>query len=195
MSKGIHQTRSSLTVSPRINQRPQTQGPKRYRFYGGFNLLSVKIGRKLCANNEKKKRGCNANPGHRPTSAGICDGYERGRAGHRPKHRALRQLTRERRAVRRSRCDHSDVGTNPSRGRFGRSTRFVRGRANKQTTEMDRQVGPGKPTVAAADTNNMAEPRERANPQRRRNIYLVTQELHLGLGQLFALVQLLNPLV
>lgn len=30
---------------------------------------------------------------------------------------------------------------------------------------------------------------------RRRDIYLVAQELHLALGQLFALVQLLNPLV
>lgn len=30
---------------------------------------------------------------------------------------------------------------------------------------------------------------------RRRDIYLVAQELHLALGQLLALVQLLNPLV
>jgi len=55
----------------------------------------------------------------------------------------------------------------------------------------------------------MAEPgaRARSNPLRdggggnavsagrRRDIYLVAQELHLALGQLFALVQLLNPLV
>lgn len=64
-----------------------------------------------------------------------------------------------------------------------------------------RPAGPGL-TKTAADVNNMAEPSARANPLRALcqidgddDTYLVTQELHLALSQLFALVQLLNPLV